>query len=229
MPAHHPLLELAARILGKIARWSTSDVVALDLSTLERPPDQRGWKLTVVSPDLGPAKVRSLIEDALPRWLCKDFIRTVERGGLLYMLFKDGRMEYYGWVGTKEPHEACFAGGPEDTVSWNSWTIREARGKGLLSIGVNLMGWHAKQQGYKRLLGAVEAGNTSALKGFQRGGFHCAGRYTVWTLFGGLVSFRIEHAAHGLARYRCFFGLQRDQAPTLRHPDSLPEREPTSG
>lgn len=228
MALFHTLRRLPAQILRQIARRNTSDVVALDLSTLDEAPDQRGWNLTVVSADLGAVKVRSLIEGALPRRLCDEFITTVARGGLLYMLFRDGRMEHYNWVGMTEPHQAHFVAGPEDTISWNSWTIREARGNGLFALSLNLMGWHMKQQGYRRVLGAVELWNSPSMKGTQRGGLGCVGRYTLWTLLGGAVFFRIEHAARGRARYRFFFGLNRSKAPKLRHPNSLPEPEPSS-
>ena len=221
------LRRLPSRILRQLARRNTSDIVALDVSGLDKAPDTRGWELTVVSSDLGPAKVRSLIEGALPRRLCEEFITTVARGGLLYMLFRDGRMEHYNWLGMTEPHQAHFVVGPGDTVSWNSWTIREARGKGLFGLSLNLMGWNMKQQGYRRVLGAVEIWNAPSRKGTQRGGLECLGRYTLWTLF-GRVFLRIEHAARGRQRYRFFFGLKRHKAPKLRHPATLPEPEPCS-
>jgi hypothetical protein len=219
------LCRLPGRILRQLARRNTSDIVALDGSKLSTAPDTRGWELTVVSSDLGAAKVRSLIEGALPRRLCEEFITTVSRGGLLYMLFRDGRMEHYNWVGMTEPHQAHFVAEPDDTVSWNSWTIREARGKGLFGLSLNLMAWHMKQQGYRRVLGAVEIWNEPSWKGTQRGGLECLGRYTLWRLLGGAVFLRIEHAASGRSRYRLFFGLKRNKAPKLRHPATLPEPE----
>lgn len=205
------------QILRRIARRNTSDVVALDLSTIHEAPDQRGWELTVVGADLGAAKVRSLIENALPQRLCEEFITTVARGAFLYMLFRNGRMEHYNWVGTTEPHEALFVAGPRDVVGWNGWTIREARGQGLFGLSTNLMGWHMKQQGYERVVGAVEIWNEASMRGMQRGGLTCVGRYTLWTFFGCLF-FRIEHAARGRQRYRFFFGLKRSKARKLRPP-----------
>jgi len=227
MAVFRSLSRLPGRIVRQIARRNTSDIVALDTSTLTQAPDQRGWELTVVSADLGAVKVRSLIEGALPRRLCDEFITTVARGGLLYMLFRDGRMEHYNWVGMTEPHQSHFVAGPDDTVSWNSWTIREARDNGLFGLSMNLQGWHMKQQGYRRVVGAVEAWNTHSQRGMNRGGLECLGRYTLWTLLGGAVFFRIKHAARGRQRYRFFFGLKRSKAPKLRHPATLPEPEPS--
>ena len=226
MAALRTLLRLPTRILRQIAKRNTSDIVALDVSTIDEAPDQRGWELTVVSADLGAAKVRSLIENALPQRLCEEFITTVARGGLLYMLFRNGRMEHYNWVGLTEPHQAHFVAGPDDTVSWNSWTIRETRGHGLFGLSLNLMGWHMKQQGYRRVLGAVDLWNSPSMKGTRRGGLSCVGRYTLWTLL-GCVFVRIEHAARGRQRYRFFLGLKRSKAGKLRHPSTLPEPEPS--
>ncbi|MHC4134256.1 MAG: hypothetical protein ACYS0K_04650 [Planctomycetota bacterium] len=227
MAALGTLRRLGGRFLRQLARRNTSDIVALDLSTLDAAPDLRGWELTVVSAGLGPAKARSLIEGALPRRLHEEFITTVARGGLLYMLFGNGRMEHYNWVGMTELHQAHFVAGRGDAVSWNSWTIQEARGSGLFGLSLNLMGWHLKQQGYHRIFGAVETWNTPSVKGRRRAGLECVGRYTLWTLF-GCVFFRIEHAARGLRRYRFFFGLRRRKAPRLRHPATLPEPEPST-
>jgi hypothetical protein len=221
------LLRLPGRILRRLATGYTSDVMALDLSGLHTAPDMRGWELTVVSSDLGRVEVRRLIEDALPRRLCEEFIATVARGGLLYMLFKNGRVEHYNWVGTTERHEALFVAGPGDAVGWNAWTIREARGNGLLGLSVYLMGWHMKQQGLRRILAAVDIGNAPSMKVTRRTGHECLGRYTMWTLL-GCIYFRIEHAARGRRRYRFFFGLSRRKAPKLRHPASLPKPEPSS-
>ena len=221
------LRRLPSRILRQLARKNTSDIVALDPSTLDAAPDLRGWELTVVSSDLGAAKVRSLIEGTLPRTLREEFITTVARGGLLYMLCRNGRLEHYNWVGMTEPHQAHFVARPNEAVSWNSWTIREARGNGLFGLSLNLMGWHLKQQGCERVLGAVETWDTPSMKGTQRGGLECVGRYTLWTLL-GCVFVRIEHAARGPQRYRFFFGLKRRNAPRLRHPATLPEPEPST-
>ena len=121
MAVFRSLSRLPGRIVRQIARRNTSDIVALDTSTLTQAPDQRGWELTVVSADLGAVKVRSLIEGALPRRLCDEFITTVARGGLLYLLFKNGRLEHYNWVGLTEPHQAHFVAEESDAISWNSW------------------------------------------------------------------------------------------------------------
>lgn len=220
------LRRLPGRLLRQLARRNQSDILALDLRELDTPPDLRGWELTVVSSDLGAAKVRSLIEGALPRAQRERFITTVARGGLLYMLSKDGRLEHYNWVGLTETHRAHFAAEPGDAISWNSWTLREARGDGLFTLSLNLMGWDLKQQGYKRVLGAVETWNEASWKGKHRGRLECVGRYTLWTLF-GCVFFRIDHAARRRQRYRLFFGLQRHDAHKLRHPATLPEPSPT--
>jgi len=221
------LFRLPGRTLRLLARRNTSDIVALDLSTLDAAPDLRGWDLIVVSADLGPAKVRSLIEGALPRVLREEFIGTVARGGLLYMLFRNGRMEHYNWVGMTEPHQTHFVAGPRDAVSWNSWTVRDARGSGLFGLSLNLMGWDLKQQGYERVLGAVEPWNAPSWKGTRGGGLACVGRFTLWTLL-SCVFLRIEHDECGSSRYRLFYGLNRRNAPKLRHPATLPEPEPSS-
>jgi hypothetical protein len=220
------LRRLPGRLLRQIARRNTSELVALDLRELDTAPDLRGWELTVVSSDLGAAKIRSLIEGALPRRLREESIEAVARGGLLYMLFKNDRLEHYNWVGMTELHQAHFTAGPGDAVSWNSWTIQEARGHALFGLSLNLMGWHLKQQGYQRVLGAVETWNMPSVKGTRSAGLECVGRYTLWTLL-GCVFLRIEHAARGRQRYRFFFGLDRRHAPKLRHPATLPEPEPS--
>jgi len=222
------LLQLPSRILRQLARRNTSYITAVNGNGLDTAPDMRGYELTVVSSDLGPAKVRSLIEGVLPRRLWKEFLATVARGAHLYMLFKDGRLEHYNWVGMTEPHQALFVAGPDDAVGFNGWTIREARGKGLFGLSMNLQGWYMKQQGFGRVLGAAEAWNGPSRKGMQRGGLEFLGRYTLWTLLGGAVFFRIEHAARGRQRYRFFFGLNRRKAPKLRHPTMLPVPGPSS-
>lgn len=221
------LRRLGGRLLRHIARRNTSEVVAVDLRKLNTAPDLRGWELSVVSTDLGAAKVRSLIEGALPPRHSEKFIATVARGGLLYMLFKHGRLVHYNWVGLTEPHEAHFVAGPKDAVSWNSWTVQEARGEALYALTLNLVGWDLKQQGFERVLGTVEPWNTPSVKGSRCAGLECIGRYTLWTLF-GCAYFRIEHAARGLQRYRFFWGRKRRHAGKLRHPATLPEPEPSS-
>jgi len=220
------LARLPGRILRQLVRKNTSEIMAVNGNGFDAAPDMRGYELTVVSSDLGPEKVRSLIEGPIPRRLWREFFATIARGPHLYMLFKNGRLEHYNWVGMTEPHQALFVAGPDDAVGFNGWTIREARGKGLFGLSMNLQGWHMKQQGYRRVVGAAEVWNAPSRKGMQRGGLEYLGRYTLWTLLGGAVFFRIEHAARGRARYRFFFGLDRRNAPKLRHPEALPEPGP---
>ncbi|MHC5052631.1 MAG: hypothetical protein ACYTGK_18725, partial [Planctomycetota bacterium] len=208
------LRRLPGRLLRQLARKNTSDILALDLRELDTAPDLRGWELTVVSSDLGAAKVRSLIEGSLPRKRREEFITTVARGGLLYMLHKNDRIEHYSWVGLTETHRAHFVAEPGDAISWNSWTIQHARGDGLFGLSLKLMGWHLKQQGYRRVLGAVETWNEPSWKGTHGGGLECVGRYTLWTLF-GCVFLRVDHAARGRQRCRLFFGLNQQGAPKL--------------
>jgi hypothetical protein len=226
MAALRILHRLPGRILRQLARRNTSDILALDLSKLDTAPDLRGRELTVVSSDLGAAKVRSLIEGALPTRLREKFITNVARGGLLYLLGKGDRVEHYNWVGSTESHRVHFVAEPGDAISWNSWTLREARGDGLFGLSLHLMGWHLKHQGYRRVLGAVETWNEPSWKGTRGGGLECLGRYTLWTLF-GCVFLRIDHAARGRQRYRFHLGRKRRHAPKLRHPATLPEPVPS--
>ncbi len=217
---------LLRRLARLIVERHVRDVVVLDLDALEAEPDLQGLELTVVNADFGRDKVRALIETALPEQARTTSVEKVARGALVYILSMDGRTLHYSHVSTCEPDGAFHVPEPGEPVATDSWTDPDARGQRLAGLSLNLMGWHAKQAGHRRLWGSVAAWNGASLRATKHGGLASVGRYSLW-LFFRICFLRVEHAARGLRRYRLYsaakwWGSGRTRGAPLPIPETRP-------